>query len=176
MDGCRLLRGPVHQRSLLFTQPTLSSSALILLITAQREAVPRVNLFARVQIKHLAPVPQLTPVHLQWRLQYLKVPDRKRGHACNLGLQLDGQPVPMRRHFCQFRFWRQHRVQQRWYTDIVLKKQCLLDRQKHTGLAKTARCDHIRQQSCLACTPRACTRSPSPKRPEMPRVHPWSCL
>ena len=136
----------------------------------------RVNLFARVQIKHFALVPQLAPVHLEWGVQYLKVPDRKRGHACNLGLQLDGQPVPMRRHFCQCRFWRQHRVQQRWYTDIVLKKQYLLDRQKHTGLAKTARCDHIRQQSCLACTPRACTRSPSPKRPEMPRVHPWSCL
>ena len=68
------------------------------------ETVPRVNLFARVQIKHFAPVPQLTPVHLQTRLQYLKVPDRKRSHARNLGLlshlQLDvlhdGQPVPVR--------------------------------------------------------------------------------
>ena len=28
-------------------------------------------------------------------LQYLKVPDWERGHACDLGLELDGQPVPV---------------------------------------------------------------------------------
>ena len=89
--------------------------------------MPRVHLLARVQIKHFALVPQLTPVHVDlvlrlrpWRLcaslsvtlsaslcdslgdtslndslQYLKVPDWERGHACDLGLQLDGQPIPV---------------------------------------------------------------------------------
>ena len=87
---------------------SLSLSSSLFLCLSKHPCLSSGN--ARVQIKHFALVPQLAPVHVDlvlrlrpWRLcasrsnslQYLKVPDWERGHACDLGLQLDGQPIPV---------------------------------------------------------------------------------